>query len=229
MLLSLPCTIAAAVLLFAAPLHAQTATGLKGPFVDVRVGSDHDDTRPRYAISGVTRRTGISFGYDWGRSGVELDVTVPEWHTAAYRSTYVFAGPSNALEQHGHTYESIDTVRRRSTDVILLYRVNVPLHQRVALTWLVGCGQVYRPEHSNPILNDVLPDGSRKNVYDLSRTSSRDYVVAVTRLDADVRIAGGLWVGPRLSLTMYPSFLDESGLAPRGFVARPELAIRWRF
>jgi hypothetical protein len=88
---------------------------------------------------------------------------------------------------------------------------------------------VYRPAHESPTLNEVLPDGTRQNVYALSRTTSRDYVVGIARIDADVRIAGPLWIGPRLSLTMYPSLLDESGLAPSGLVGRAELAVRWRF
>ena len=94
---------------------------------------------------------------------------------------------------------------------------------------LAGVGQVNRPEQTRGTLNEILPDGTRRNIYDVSRSSKRDYVAGITRLDADVRIVGPLWIGPRLSLTMYPSLWDESGLAPRGFVARAELAMRWRF
>lgn len=211
----------------AASATAQSAP--QGMFAEFRIGQDRDDTRPYYAIAGTTRRVGGAFGLDWGRSGLELDVAVPEWHTKVYTSTYRFAGNSNAVEKQGHTYESIQTVRRRSIDVTVLYRVNVPLHRRATMTWGIGGGQVHRPEHENPVLNEVLPDGTRQNVYDHSRTSSRDYTVAVTRLDFDVNVAGQLWVGPRLSLTMYPSLLDDSGDAPRGMMARPELAVRWRF
>jgi hypothetical protein len=33
----------------------------------------------------------------------------------------------------------------------------------------------------------------------------------------------------RLRVTAFPSLLDDSGLAPRVLVARPEVAVRWRF
>jgi len=217
------------VLSIAAAARATAGPDPQGLFVDLRLGGDRDDTRPDYAISGTTRRIGVALGYDWGRSGLELDVAVPEWHTAVYGSTFVFAGTSGALEKQGHTYESIQTVRRRAIDVTVLYRLNVPLNRRITLTGLLGGGQVYRPEHENPTLNEVLADGTRQNVSALSRTTSRDYLVAVTGLDFDVRVVGQLWVGPRFSLTMYPSLLDDSGSAPRGFVGRSALAVRWRF
>jgi len=215
----------------AAAVSAVAAPHPQGLFVDMRMGHDRDDTRPAIEISGATPRVGVSVGYDWGRSGLEFDVTVAGWHTAVYESTYVYRSPSNGLQQEGHVYEEIKTVRRRSVDEILLYRLNVPVHRRVGLTWLIGGGKVHRPDRSNATLNEVLPDGTRRNIYSSERTSSGDwdYYVGVTRFDADVRLAERLWIGPRLSLTMYPSGFDKSGHAPRAFVARPELAVRWRF
>jgi hypothetical protein len=199
-----------------------------GAFVDLRVGPDVDDMR-EFRMSGTTRRVGVALGVDWGRSGIELDVAVPEWHTEISGSTSVFVGPSGLHQTHGHVYESSETVRRRSTDVSLLYRLNVPFHPRFTCTLLLGAAKVYRPQHESSTLNEVLPDSTRQNVYAVSRTTSRDYVGGVTRLDADVRIAGHVWLGPRFTLTMYPTLLDESALAPRGFVGRAELAVRWRF
>jgi hypothetical protein len=216
------------VLSIAAAASVMAQPHPRGAFVDLRVGPDVDDRRDD-RISGTTRRVGVALGVDWGRSGIELDVMVPEWHTEVSGSTYVFVGPSGSLQTHGHVYESSETVRRRSVDVSLLYRLNVPLHPRFTCTLLLGAAQVYRPEHRSGTLNEVLPDGTRQNVYAVSRTSSRDYVGGVTRLDADVRIAGHVWIGPRFTLTMFPSVLDESSSAPRGFVGRAELAVRWRF
>ena len=183
----------------AAAVSAVAAPHPQGLFVDMRMGHDRDDTRPAIEISGATPRVGVSVGYDWGRSGLEFDVTVAGWHTAVYESTYVYRSPSNGLQQEGHVYEEIKTV--------------------------------HRPDRSNATLNEVLPDGTRRNIYSSERTSSGDwdYYVGVTRFDADVRLAERLWIGPRLSLTMYPSGFDKSGHAPRAFVARPELAVRWRF
>jgi hypothetical protein len=220
--------ILAVIVSIAASAAAAAAPDPQGLFVEVRLGQDRDDTRPDYAISGTTRRIGGAVGFDWGRSGVELGVTVPEWHAIVHERTALYVGPSG-LQQQGHVYESIETERRRSIDVTVMYRLNVPIHRRATFTWLAGVGQVYRPNHTSSTLNEILPDGTRRNVYAVSRTSDRDYLAAITRLDADVRIAGPLWIGPRLSLTMYPSLLDESGLAPRGFMGRAELAMRWRF
>jgi hypothetical protein len=219
----------AIVLSIAASGTAAAQSAPTGFFAEARIGPDHDDTRYDYAIAGSTRRFGGAVGYDWGRSGIELDVAVPEWHRAVHENSYIFIGPSDALQQNGHRYESRDTRRRRSIDVSLLYRLNFPFSPRITGTWAIGVGQVYRPEHSNNTLSDVLADGTRKIVYDVSRSSDDEYLTCVTRVDLDARIAGGLWIGPRLSMTMYPSLLDESGRAPRGFVGRAEVALRWRF
>lgn len=199
-----------------------------GAFVDLRVGPDVDDMRA-FRISGTTRRVGVALGLDWGRSGIELDVAVPEWHTKVSGDTSVYVGPSGLSQTKGHVYESSATVRRRAIDVSVLYRLNMPVHPRLTCTWLVGAAQVYRPARESSTLNEVLPDSTRRNVYAVSRSSSRDYLAGVTRLDADVRIAGHVWLGPRFTLTMYPNMLDDSGSAPRGIIGRAELAVRWRF
>ena len=213
----------------AACASAAAAPDPQGIFVELRLGQDRDDTRPFYAIDGTTRRIGGAVGFDWGRSGLELGVMVPEWHADIRQNTSVYVGPSTSLQTQGHVYESIGTVRRRSIDVTLMYRLNLPVNRRLALTLLAGVGKVYRQEYESGTLNEMLPDGTRRNIYAFARTYDRDYIAGITRLDADVKIAGPLWIGPRLSVTAYPSLLDESGHAPRGFVGRAELAMRWRF
>lgn len=59
--------------------------------------------------------------------------------------------------------------------------------------------------------------------------SFRNYLAAAARLDVEFRVARHVSVVPRLRLTVYPSLLDDSGLAPRTIVARPEIAVRWGF
>jgi hypothetical protein len=50
-------------------------------FVDVTLAPDWDDYYSASARApGATWRGGIAFGLDWGRSGIEFDVSVPQWH-----------------------------------------------------------------------------------------------------------------------------------------------------
>ena len=53
--------------------------------------------------------------------------------------------------------------------------------------------------------------------------------VTTARLDVEFRIAPRVSVVPRLRVTAFPSLLDDSGLAPRMLMARPEIAVRWAF
>jgi hypothetical protein len=224
--LQLPILVTVLSIAPAASLMAQPHS--LAPFVDLRLGPDVDDVKA-FKMSGATRRVGVALGVDWGRSGVEFDIAVPGWHTDVTGTTEVYTGPSNFYQTRGHVYESSDTVRRRSVDISLLYRFNIPVHRRVTCTWLLGAAQAYRPEHETRTLTEVLPDGTRRNVHVVSSTDRRDYVAGVSRVDADVRIGGHLWLGPRFTLTMYPAFWDKNSLAPRGFVGRTDLAVRWRF
>src|SRR2546421_1386558 len=105
------------VCLVAAPLYAQTAsTNLRRGFVDMRLGPDWDDAYSESTrVPGATWGSGLAFGFDSGRSGVEFDVGVPQWHVKNRApSRYQYVGPSFGYEQQGHFYESSSTVRRRS-------------------------------------------------------------------------------------------------------------------
>ena len=110
-----------------------------------------------------------------------------------------------------------------------MHRANVPVNRRVTFTWLVGGGFVYRPEQSTSVTKEVLPDGQLREVHADTRTSARNYLAATARLDVEFRVAPRVSVVPRLRVTAYPSLLDESGLAPRMLMARPEVAVRWQF
>ena len=219
------------VCLVAAPAFAQTPSSAAGTFVDVTLGADWDDTRSGgIRVPGATWRGGVAFGFDWGSSGLELGVGVPQWHVK-HRGPdqYRFVGPSFGWQRQGHTYESSSTVRHRSIDVTLMFRVTRPLHRRVALSWLVGGGYVYRPTQEMRVDNEVLPNGRRVEANAHRSTSSRNYSVGSTGFDAEVRVTPRVSVVPRVRVTVFPSLLDDSGSAPRMFTARPELAARWRF
>jgi hypothetical protein len=75
----------------------------------------------------------------------------------------------------------------------------------------------------------VLPDGTLSEVNRRNSTGDRNYLAAVARLDGELQITPSLSVVPRVRFTVFPSLLDDSGLAPRILVTRPELAVRWRF
>jgi hypothetical protein len=61
------------------------------------------------------------------------------------------------------------------------------------------------------------------------RLSRCGYLAANARLDVEFRITPHVSVVPRLTVTAFPSLLDDSGLAPRMLMARPEIAAHWRF
>jgi hypothetical protein len=219
------------VCLAAAPLYAQTASNSRGAFVDLPVGSDWDDAYSESTrVRGATLESGFAFGFDSRRSGVEFDVGVPRWHVknhAPHRFQYV--GRSSGYEQQGHFYESSSTVRRRSIDVTVLHRANIPINGHATFTWLVGGGFVYRPEQFTSVTKEVLPDGQLSEVDTSKGTTLRNYLAAAARFDVELRVTPRLSVVPRLRVTAFPSLIDDSGLAPRMFVARPEFAARWRF
>jgi hypothetical protein len=183
-----------------------------------------------HRLPDATLWSGVAVGFDFGRSGVEVNVGVPQWHERIeppQRHQYV--GPSFAYQQQGHFYEFSETVRRRSIDVSGLYRGNVPLNRHVTFTWLAGAAYVYRPEQVSSVTKEVLPDGTLSEVNRRDSTGDRNYLAAIARLDGEFRITPGLSVVPRLRVTLFPSLLDDSGLAPRPLMARPEIAVRWRF
>ena len=214
-----------------ASADAQTLSNLRRSFVDVPLGPVWDDAYSNSTrISGATWGSGFAFGFDSGRSGVEFDVGVPQWHVKDLPTQrYRYGGKSFLWAQQGHFYESSSTSRRRSIDVTVLYRANVPVSRRVTFTWLVGGGFVYRPEQFTSVTKEVLPDGQLTEVDSNESMSFRNYMAAAARLDVEFSVARHVSVVPRVRLTVYPSLLDDSGSSPRLIVGRPELAVRWRF
>ena len=210
---------------------AQTPTTPGGAFVDVAFGPHWDDLYyDPDGMSGATLWSGLALGFDFGKSGLEFDVGVPQWHVRDYPpERYQFAGQSSGWVQQGHFYERSETVRRRSIDLTGLYRRNILVNRYVTFTWLVGCGFVYRPEQYSRVTNELLAQGQLKETETFKRTTYRNYSAGIARLDAAFRVVPMVSIVPRLRVTLYPSLLDDSGLAPRPVVARPEIAVRWSF
>ena len=155
---------------------------------------------------------------------------VPQWHVKNFAPRrYQYVGQSFGWERQGHFYESLETKRRRSIDVTVMYRANVPVNPHVTFSWLVGGGFVYRPEQFTSVTKEVLPDGQLTEVNTRDNRSSRNYLAATAGVDLEFRVAARVSVVPRLRVTAFPSLLDDSGLAPRILTARPEVGVRWRF
>jgi hypothetical protein len=218
-----------AVCLVGAPAGAQTLSNTGRAFVDVPIGPVWDDAYSN-RVPGATWGSGLAFGFDWERSGVEFDVGVPQWHVKNLGpQRYQYVGPSSGLDQQGHFYESSSTERSRSIDVTVLHRSSVPVNRHVTFTWLVGGGFVYRPEQFTSVTKEVLPDGQLIEVNTNTSTSLRNYLAATARLDVEFRVTPHVSVVPRLRVMAFPSLLDDSGLAPGMLTARPEIAVRWGF
>ena len=217
--------------LAAVPSHAQTAPNPRRAFVDVHLGPNWDDAAyDSTFVPGATVGSGFAFGFDSGSSGIEIDVGLPQWHVMNRApERYHYGGASYGYHQQGHFYEWSSTRRRRSIDVTALYRANLPLSRHVTFTWLAGAGYVFRPEHVIRVTKEVLADGQLREVDVYESTSFDNYKAATARLDVEFRIGTRLSVVPRLRVTAFPSFLDDSGSAPRMLVARPEIAARWQF
>ena len=223
--------VAIVVCVVPAAADAQTLSALRRSFVDVPLGPVWDDAQsPSTHVPGATWGSGFAFGFDWGRSGVEFGVGVPQWHVKNVPAQrYLHAGRSFEWAQQGHVYEWSSTARRRSIDMTVLYRANVPVNRHVTFTWLAGGGFVYRPGQFTSVTKEVLPDGQLTEVNTRQSTSFRNYLAGAARLDVELRVARHVSVVPRLRLTVFPSLLDDSGSAPRMIVARPEIAVRWKF
>ena len=215
----------------AAPLDAQTASNTSQRFIDVPIGPDWDDAySDSTRVPGATWGSGLAFGFDSGRSGVEVDVNVPQWHVKNKGpQRYQYVGPSYGFEQQGHFYEWSSTTRRRSIDVAVLHRTNAPINRHATFTFLVGGAFVIRPEQFVYVTSEVLSNGPAKEVNRNDSTSYRNYLAAAARLDVELRVSPRVSVVPRLRVTAFPSLLDDSGLAPRMLVARPEISVRWVF
>jgi hypothetical protein len=220
-----------AACLVAPRADAQSPLDTRRTFVDVSGGPDWDDTySDSTRVPGATWRSGLAIGFDFGRSGVELDVSVPQWHVKNFAPRrFQYAGPTFGWEQQGHFYEASESARRRSLDVAVLYRRNLPINRHVTFSWLAGGASVDRQERFTTVTNEVLPGGQLIEANTMRSTSSRHYLAAVGRADVELRIGAHLSVVPRLRVTVFPSLLDDSGAAPRVLVARPEVAVRWGF
>ena len=208
--------------------NTQGRVNRDGVFIDAQVGPDWDDLYYR-STPGATWRFGFGAGLDWGLSGIEVNFSVPEWHATTEVDRFRYVGPSFGYEQQGHFYESSTRIRRRSIDVALLYRRNVNFSRHASFTWLVGGAHVSRPEEVRIVTREVVGEGELNEVNRFERTSWRNYLAATARIDLDVKIGPRISLVPRLRVVVFPSFLDDSGLAPRIVVARPEVAARWRF
>jgi len=213
----------------ASAAQAQTASGPQGAFVDVYLHPDWDDARSA-TMSGATLGTGFAVAFDAGASGIELDIGVPQWHVATSApQRYQYVGPTYGWSQQGHFYETSSTTRRRASEVAVLYRRNRPLNRHATLSWAVGGGYIYRPEEYTSVTNEVLPDGRLTEVHAYAYPTSRNYLAAIARLEGEFRVTRQLSVVPRLRVKVFPSLLDDSGLAPQTLTGQPEVAVRWRF
>ena len=213
------------------PLQAQTATPTRRAFVDATVGPQWDDYYSQdQRIPGATLWSAVAVGFDVWRSGFEFDVGVPQWHQGfGPLQRYQYVGTTFGFQQQGHFYESSSTVRRRSIEVSVLSRHNVPLNRRATFTWLLGAGYIYRRNQFSSVTNEVLPDGTLNEVNRRVSTGEHNYLAGIVRLDGEFRITPALSIVPHLRFTLFPSLLDDSCCAPRILVTRPEIAVRWRF
>lgn len=213
------------------PAEAQTPSSPARTFIDFTVGPDWDDVYSTTTrASGATPRVGFAWGVDWGSSGLEIGASVADWHVkelGLYR--YQFGGPSFGWQRQGSFYESSTTVRRRSIDLVALYRASVPVHRKVTVTWGAGGGYAYRPQQSTRVTHEVVAGAPRAEVDVTRNAESHNYLVAAARLDVEFRVAPRVSVVPRVRLTLFPAFADDSSLAPRVLTARPEVAVRWQF
>lgn len=216
--------------LAAGPAYGQTPSGTHGTFVDVSFGPAWDDSYSSTSrASGATLATGLTWGFDAGTTGLELNVVVPQWHEKPFPAQrFLYVGQPAGIYQQGHFYESSSTVRRRSIDVMALWRVSQPIHRRVTVTWSIGGGYVFRPERATGVTHEVMPGGQLVEVETRTSTSSRNYLAAATRVDFEIGVSPRVSIVPRLRCTIFPSLLDDSGSAPRMVIPRPEVAVRWR-
>lgn len=212
--------LSALVLLLAAPLRAQPAPQPRGAFVDGFAAAVWDDTRSQERnIGGAVPGYGMAFGFDSGTSGIEVSLHVPQSHARTeVLDRYICGGQS-------YTCEDVETSRRRSIDVAVMYRINTVVARHLTVTLLLGGAQVYRANYTGTATTEA--DGQLRNGNTYKDTENA--LAGAARADFEIRIMGNVAVVPRLQFLVFPSLLDESPSAPHMFVGRPEIAIRWRF
>jgi hypothetical protein len=222
--------------LFSLALCAETAQAQTTPsgsrvFVASHAGPKWDD---RYSASDRAAKPvfegGVSIGIDSPTAGVEVNLSVSQWHVRRREpQRFRYGGQTSGYLQKDHVYESQSTGRRRSPEVSVLFRKHRQASDVVTMTWLVGGAFAYRPSESVGITREVLTDGSLVEVHRQEERSTRNYFAAVAGLEATVRLSDHWSIVPRIRLTVFPNLADESVEAPRHFVVRPQLAVRWTF
>jgi hypothetical protein len=218
-------------MMWVGPAQAQTAPAGTRVFVASHAGPKWDDLYSESRrLKTPVAEGGVTIGIESATSGVELDLSVSEWHNARREpSRFRYGGESSGYLLKDHFYEHSSTTRRRSPQVSLLFRRNRPVNDTVTVAWLVGGGYAYRPSESVGITREVLPDGSLVDVHTQDSRSTRNYVVGVGGLEATVKLSQHLAVVPRVRFTLFPNLMDESTEAPRHLVVRPQVAVRWTF
>lgn len=224
--------VAAAVLasmLVTGSAHAQSSGARV--FVAPHVGPKWDDlySESRRARTPVAEG-GSSLGIDWGSVGVEVDLSVSQWHERQSPiQRFRYGGQTSGYLQKDHFYETASTFRRRSPEVGILFRKNRRVNERVTVTWLAGGAYAYRPENYVAVTHEVLADGRLVEVDRQEGRSTRNYLAVAAGLEAAVSLSPHLAIVPRIRVTGFPNLMDESTQAPRHLVVRPQLAVRWTF
>ncbi len=119
--------------------HAQAAPPEYSVFIASHIGPHWDDVYSDYLhVPGHVREIGVSFGVESPKAGIEVDVSVSNWHVKT-------VGRSRSLL----------TSRQRSSEVGISFRRNLHLDEAVTLTWLVGAASVYRPHEFVSVTNEA--------------------------------------------------------------------------
>ena len=199
-------------------------------FAGVTAGAAYDDSYHR--IPGGAPSTGFSFGVINDRRALQLEFDISGWHSRdSTPHRYQYVGATTGLSQQGHFYEDSFQSRHRSASVTALYARRVRNGRVLQAMLLMGGGMVFRPSRETWVTKEVLPDGTLQVVATNGSEERDNHPAFVVGIDAELRISQHVSLVPSVRLIGFPlAGLDDGGYGPTDFfVARPQVAIRWRF
>lgn len=205
------------------PAFAQAPISLR-VFVDAAVMADRDPTEFFYGSNaGTAGRAAVGVQLS-ERNGFRFEVDVPRWRaTDTTSSSPVWCAESAGCLGGVGWVPALTTSRVavRTVSYSFLYARHLPVVKRLQVSLLAGGSMEDRAYRSSGSFDELDPDGRvvRRNAYEADRT--KNWFAGVLGVDAEVRLRSHLSVTPQFRFHTFPY--------PSVSIARPGIALRWRF
>jgi hypothetical protein len=193
-------------------------------FVDGAMMVERDPTDLFYGPDAGTAARGALGVHVSKRHSLRFEVDVPRWRMMDTTSSSPVwcSGSAGCLGGEGWVpARSTSHTAVRTVSYSFLYARHLPAMGRVQVALLAGGGMENREYRSSGSFDELGPDGRvvRHNTYGDDR--SKYWPAGILGFDAEVRLTSHLAVTPQFRFHTFPY--------PVVAIARPGIALRWRF